>query len=87
MKKRESGIDLLRLIASLFVVGFHSFLYNGYYYHPQHGAAMLFFGSARWLFTSCNGIFLMLTGYLLAQSRFHGGIIFPPFRLSRNITL
>lgn len=64
MSKRQSGLDLLRCLALLFVVTFHSFLNNGYYSQPQTGFAMLLAGSFRWLSVSCIGLFLMLTGYL-----------------------
>ncbi len=64
MSKRQPGIDLLRCIGLLFVVGVHSFLKNGYYSQPQTGFLMWGANSARWLFYSCNGIFMILTGYL-----------------------
>ena len=64
MKSRESGIDLIRCLGLLFVVGVHSFLKNGFYYEPQTGAAMWAANSFRWLFFCCNGIFMILTGYL-----------------------
>ena len=64
MKNRESGIDLLRCIGLLFVVGVHSFLNNGFYIEPQTGVLMWGANSFRWLFFCCNGIFMMLTGYL-----------------------
>ena len=47
MPKREPGLDLLRCIAFLFVVTFHSFLNNGYYSEPQTGVAMWLAGSFR----------------------------------------
>lgn len=64
MSKREPGLDLLRCLALLFVMTFHSFLNNGYYYEPQIGISMWLAGSFRWLSVSCIGLFLMLTGYL-----------------------
>jgi len=67
MPERETGPDLLRCLALLGVVTFHSFLYNGYYGEPQKGLAMWLSGSARWLSVSCVGLFLMLTGYLKWQ--------------------
>ena len=67
MSKREPGLDLLRCIAFLFVVTFHSFLNNGYYSQPQVGVAMWLAGSVRWLSVSCIGLFLMLTGYLKSE--------------------
>ena len=67
MTNREPGLDLLRCIALLFVVTFHSFLNNGYYYEPQTGVTMWLAGSFRWLSVSCIGLFLMLTGYLKSE--------------------
>ena len=49
MPKREPGLDLLRCIALLFVVTFHSFLNNGYYSESQVGISMWLAGSFRWL--------------------------------------
>ena len=68
MQKREPGLDLLRCIALLFVVTFHSFLNNGYYSEPQVGIFMWLAGSFRWLSVSCIGLFLMLTGYLKSEN-------------------
>jgi len=64
MSERQTGLDLIRCIAFFFVIVFHSFLYNGYYSIPQTGALMWMAGSLRWLSVCCNGLFLMLTGYL-----------------------
>ena len=64
MSERQSGLDILRCLALLFVVTFHSFLNNGYYYEPQKGYAMWLAGSFRWPSVSCIGLFLLLTGYL-----------------------
>lgn len=64
MQERESGIDLLRCIGLLFVVSVHFFLYNGFYYEPQIGIRMWAADSFRWLFFGCNGLYMMLTGYL-----------------------
>lgn len=62
--QRQAGLDLIRCTALLFVVIFHAFLNNGYYYQPQVGGFMLLAGSVRWLSTGCIGLFLLLTGYL-----------------------
>lgn len=64
MKQRQPGIDLIRCLGLLFVVGVHSFLKNGFYSEPQTGLVMWGADSVRWLFYGCNGIFMMLTGYL-----------------------
>lgn len=67
MQNREPGLDMLRILALLFVVTFHSFLYNGFYSEAQSGVFMLTANAIRWLSVSCIGIFLMLTGYLKSQ--------------------
>lgn len=67
MKERESGIDLLRCMGLLFVVSVHFFLYNGFYYEPQIGFWMWAADSFRWLFFGCNGLYMMLTGYLKSE--------------------
>lgn len=67
MKKRESGLDILRLMALFFVNGVHSFLYNGFYSQPQTGGAMWVANCLRWTCYGCIGLFLMLTGYLKSQ--------------------
>lgn len=68
--KREPGIDLLRIVGMLFVVSVHQFLYNGFYSQPQTGFAMWAADCFRWLFICCNGIFMMLSGYLHSEKPF-----------------
>lgn len=63
MQKREVGIDLVRCLGLLFVTGLHAFLYNGFYSEAQ-GLSMWAANSFRWLFSGCNGLFMLLTGYL-----------------------
>lgn len=67
MPKRETGPDLIRCLAFLFVVVFHSFLYNSYYTERQTGWQMVLADGFRWLSVSCIGLFLMLSGYLLSH--------------------
>ena len=71
--KREPGIDLLRCTGLLFVVCLHCFLYNGFYYEPQTGFLMWLANTFRWLFYTCNGLFMMLTGYLKSRKPFQKG--------------
>ena len=73
MQNREPGIDLIRCLGLLFVTGVHSFVYNGFYDEPQTG--LLIFGADcfRWLFFSCNGIFMLMTGYLKSDKPFNAG--------------
>lgn len=73
MNQRKSGIDLIRCLGLLFVVGVHSFLKNGFYYEPQTTAAMLLPNTFRWLFYGCNGIFMILTGYLKSSKKLDKG--------------
>lgn len=79
MKPRESGPDLFRCMGFLFVTGLHACLYNGFYYEPQAGAAMWAANSFRWLFFGCNGMFMLLTGYLRGEKpvdrRFYRGLL------------
>lgn len=63
LQKREAGIDLVRCLGLLFVTGLHAFLYNGFYSETQ-GLNMWAANSFRWLFSGCNGLFMLLTGYL-----------------------
>lgn len=88
LSKRLPGLDLLRCLGLLFVVSVHFFLYNGFYYEPQVGAAMWAADSFRWLFFSCNGIYMMLTGYLISQkemtSRYYLRLI--PIVISYTLT-
>lgn len=66
-KERTPGLDLIRCLAMLFVVFFHAFLYNTYGAYRQQGVAMWLAGSLRWITVSCNGLFIMLTGYLQSE--------------------
>lgn len=64
LPEREPGVDLFRLLGLLFVNGLHAFLYNGFYYEPQVGISIWAADIFRWLFFGCNGMFMLLTGYL-----------------------
>lgn len=70
MQKREPGIDLFRCMGLLFVTGLHAFLYNGFYYEIQTGPQMWAANTFRWLFSGCNGMFMLLTGYLKSSKPF-----------------
>ena len=73
LSERETGIDLFRLLGLLFVNGLHAFLYNGFYSAPQAGAALWLANSFRWLFFGCNGMFMLLTGYLKTKKAWGKG--------------
>ena len=71
--KREPGIDLIRCMGLFFVNGVHMFLKNGFYSEPQMGAAVWGADCFRWLFFTCNALFLLLTGYLKSTKPFTKG--------------
>ncbi len=62
-KTRESGPDLTRSLACLFVVGAHFYLNMGYYSEPMTGGKMFVMTCSRWLFVTAVPLFFMLTGY------------------------
>jgi len=62
--KREPGLDLLRCLGAFLVVAFHGNLYVGYQSEPQVGFGMWAANSFYHLTVGCNGIFLMISGYL-----------------------
>jgi surface polysaccharide O-acyltransferase-like enzyme len=62
--KRNSGLDLVRFIAILFIPSVHFFLNNGFYNTNVKGIEMFFMIIFRWLFYLAVPLFLLLTGYL-----------------------
>lgn len=67
--KRDFNLDLIRIIAFLFVPGVHFFLHGGFYSNTvstDRMSIMLFF---RTLFLLCIPLFLLLTGYLQADKK------------------
>ena len=69
---REYGIDLFRCLGLLFVNGVHAFLYTGFYSLPQTGAWVWLANTFRWLFFGCNGMFMLMTGYLKSTKPWNG---------------
>lgn len=68
-KKRILGLDIVRVIAILFVICVHYFLNNGFYVlilNNKLSFVMLYF---RWLFYTCVPLFLILTGYLKCNKK------------------
>lgn len=63
MKNRETGLDILKTIAVLFVVCVHFYLNCGYYSANLEGTRMFIMTVSRWLFIICVPLFMMLTGY------------------------
>lgn len=79
MQKREAGVDLFRCLGLLFVTGLHAYLYNGFYSEIQFGPAMWGANTFRWLFSGCNGMFMLMTGYLKStkpvNKRYYSGLV------------
>lgn len=71
-KKRDSGIELLRIFAMLMVIGVHTFLYGDYFDHAcEYGG--LVESSAYFLklfFRPAVNVFVIITGYFMARSTF-----------------
>lgn len=61
--KRETGLDLVRVIACFFVVSAHFYLNNGYYNEFLVGTKMFIMTACRWFFVTAVPLFFMLTGY------------------------
>lgn len=72
-QNRDSGIELLRIIAMLMVIGVHIFLYGGYFERAcEYGGIIEL--SARFLklfFRPAVNIFVIITGYFMARSAFN----------------
>lgn len=62
--KRKTGLDIIRTIAIIFVIGVHFFKNTSYYYLPLSGKSMFIMTILRWLTFTCIPLFLLLTGYL-----------------------
>lgn len=78
-ENRVIGLDVVRCVALLFIIGVHFFYNNGFYYEPQQGSVMIVADTVRWLTFSCVPLFIILTGYLKAEAklsaRYYKGIV------------
>ena len=63
--KRLAGPDVVRFIASLFVVMAHFYLNCNYYNEPLVGGKMFIETFFRWLFIICVPLYMMLSGFFL----------------------
>lgn len=64
MKKRLIGIDIIKVLAVIFVPSLHFFLNYGFYNQPYINFWDVNQAVIRWISFSCIGLFLMSTGYL-----------------------
>ncbi len=67
LDKRNSAIDIIRIVAVLCVLSVHFFLHNGFYYETVIGPEMYIMSLMRTLFSICVPLFLLLTGYLMCN--------------------
>ncbi|MBE5910035.1 acyltransferase [Pseudobutyrivibrio sp.] len=67
MNKRNAALDILRIIAFLFVLTAHSFLHTGFYSERVTGHVMYLSVLIRTLSMTCVPLFLMISGYLLSE--------------------
>lgn len=52
-KPYYAGIDILKILAALFVVGVHSFLYDGFYFEPITDRKFIIPIATRWITYTC----------------------------------
>lgn len=78
-KVRYAGIDIIKIIALIFVVTVHSFLHTGFYSTPMSLDFGLFQVFFRWAAFCCVPLFMTVTGYLMSRKKlergFYGGIL------------
>lgn len=73
MKKRETGLDIIKALATLFVVCAHFYLSVGYYQTPIISMKMYAMTFARWGFMTAVPLFLMSTAYFKSNKTISKG--------------
>ncbi len=77
--KRNTNLDIIRIVATITVFAVHFFLNTEYYAYPQSGISMFFITLLRSFFMLSVPLFLMLSGYLLCNKKlsikYYGGLI------------
>ncbi len=77
--KRNTALDITRIVAAFSVIGVHFFLNSGYYGTPMLGGRMLLLTVLRTGFMVCVPLFIMLTGYLMCRkewsTKYYRGIV------------
>ncbi len=72
IQRRNTALDITRIVAFLSVVGIHFFMNTDYYSYPMLGGRMLLMTVMRTPFTVCVPLFIMLTGYLMNKKTVSG---------------
>lgn len=68
-KVREPGMDLVRLIAGVFVIAIHQLNRIGYYEQPLDSITLYAATLLRWLFFCCVALFFSISGYFMKKRR------------------
>ena len=70
LERRDSSLDIIRIVAAFTVLSVHFFLHNGFYSEIvsiDKGPQMFIMVQMRTLFGVCVPLFMILTGYLMSQ--------------------
>ena len=73
LSRRNSALDITRIVALFTVISVHFFLNNGFYSEPMFGKRMLVMTVMRSAFMICVPLFIMLTGYLMSRKTLSRG--------------
>ncbi len=68
-RERNYSLDIIRIVATFFVVAVHFFLHTGFYAQPVDGKRMFLMVCMRTLFMTCVPLFIILTGYLMNKKK------------------
>lgn len=72
-KKRDSGVEVLRILAIMMVIGLHAFNFGNYYEQAElvGGFVRIFSIGIRVLFIPAVDIFVLISGYFMVKMRFN----------------
>lgn len=68
-KEYQYGLDVIRFLATYFVVIFHSFHHNNYSKTHVETVTLFLLTMKRYISYSCNSLFMILTGYLQKEQK------------------
>lgn len=71
-KERDSGVELLRIISMLMVIGVHLWLYGGFFTASQQAGGIVASGALflKIFFRSAVNIFIIISGFFTVKSSF-----------------
>ena len=71
-RKRDSGVELLRIMAMMMVIGLHAFNFGNYYEQANMVGGFVRLSSIgiRVLFIPAVDIFILISGYFMVKMRF-----------------